>query len=99
MTIRNTENLQDNLVEISLRHRYELKPDVVWAVLEEVIQSRARFGLSDRLQVHQDHVRMYAGDGRVKMNGRSLNVMSVIRKYREANYFVWRMHLLLLLAE
>ena len=54
--IRNTENMQDKVVGISLRRREQLKPDVVWAVLGKVIQSNARFGLSDRLEVNLDHV-------------------------------------------
>ena len=58
LRIRNTENVQDKVVGISLRRRDQLKPDVVWAVLGKVIQSNARFGLSDRLEVHLDHVRM-----------------------------------------
>ena len=42
----------------------KVKPDVVWAVLGKVIQSNARFGLSDRLEVHLDHVRMPVGNGK-----------------------------------
>ena len=45
-----------------------------------VVQSNARFGLSDRLEVHLDHVRMPACNGREKTKGRSLNVMSAIKK-------------------
>ena len=50
LRIRNTENVQDKVAGISLRRRDQLKPDVVWAVLGKVIQSNARFGLSDRLK-------------------------------------------------
>jgi len=64
------------VVGISLRRRDQLKPDVVWCVLAKVIQSNARFGLSARIEVHLDHVRMPAGDGRVKTKERSLDVMS-----------------------
>jgi len=46
--IRNTENVQDKLVGISFRRRVQLKPDLIWAVLSKVIQSNARFGLTDR---------------------------------------------------
>jgi len=77
--IRNTENVEDNVVAISLSRRVQLKPDAVWAVLGKLIQSNARFGLSDRLVVHLDHVRMPAGNGRVRTKGRSLNVMSGIK--------------------
>jgi len=80
LRIRNTENVQDKVVGISLRRRDQLKPDVVWAVLGKVIQSNARFGLSDRLEVHLDHVRMPVGNGREKTNGRSLGVLSAIKK-------------------
>ena len=45
-----------------------------------MIQSNARFGLSDRLEVHLDRVRMPAGNGRVRTKGRSLDVMSAIKK-------------------
>ena len=38
------------------------------------------FGLADRLEVHLNHVRMPAGNGRVKTKGCSLNVMSAIKK-------------------
>ena len=70
------------MVGISLRRRDQLKPDVVWAVLGKVIQSNAKFGLSDRLDVHLDHVRMPAGNGRMaeKTKGRSLGVLSAIKK-------------------
>jgi len=37
---------------ISLRRRDQLKLDVVWGVLGNVIQSKARFGLTGRLEVH-----------------------------------------------
>ena len=82
LRIRNTENVQDKVVGISLRRRDQLKPDVVWAVLGKVIQSNARFGLSDRLEVHLDHVRMPVGNGRMaeKTKGRSLDVLSAIKK-------------------
>ena len=49
LRIRNTDNVQDKVVGISLRRRDLLKPNVVWAVLGKVIQSNARFVLSDRL--------------------------------------------------
>jgi len=46
----------------------------------KVIQSNARFGLTDRLEVHLDHVRMPTGKGREKTIGRSLNILSAIKK-------------------
>ena len=36
--------------------------------------------MNDRLEVHLDHVRMPAGNGRVMKNGRSLDVMSAIKR-------------------
>jgi len=45
-----------------------------------VFQSNARFGLSDRYEVHLDNVRMPAGNGRVRTKGRSLDVISAIKK-------------------
>ena len=80
LRIRNTENVQDKVVGISLRRRDQLKRDVVWGVLGKVTQSNARFGLADRLEVHLDHVRMPAGNGREKSKGRSLDVMSAIKR-------------------
>jgi hypothetical protein len=67
-------------VGISLRRRDQLKSDVVCEVLGKVIQSNARFGLTDRLEVHLDHVRMLAGNGREKTKDRSLSVLSGIKK-------------------
>ena len=77
--IRNTENVQDKAVGTSLRPLEQLKPDVVWGILGKVIQSNARFGLADHLQVRLDHVRMSARNGRVKTKGRSL-FMSAIKR-------------------
>ena len=72
----------DKVVGISLRRRDQCKPDKVWGVLGKVIQTNARFGLADRIEVHLDHVRMSAGnDKRVeKTKGCSLDVMSVIKR-------------------
>ena len=82
LRIRNTKNVQDKVVGISLRRRDQLKPDVVWGVLGKVIQSNARFGLADRLEVHLDHVRLPAGNGKraERMKVSSLDVMSAIKK-------------------
>jgi len=59
-----------------------LKPDLVWNILYRVIQSNARFGLTDRLEVRLDKVRMPAGTGRMaeKTKGRSLDVLIAIKK-------------------
>jgi len=80
LRIHNTENVQDKVVCISLPRRDQLKPDVVWGVLGKGIQSNARFGLADRLEVHLFRVRMPAGNGREKTKWRSLDVMSAIKK-------------------
>jgi len=80
LRISNTENFQDKVVVISFRRRDQLKPDVIWSVLGKVVQSNARFGLRNRLEVHLDHVRMPAGNGREKTKGRSLDVISAIKK-------------------
>jgi hypothetical protein len=53
------------MVGISLRRRHQLNADVVWSVLGKVIQSNARFALTYRLDVHLDHVRMPAGNGKI----------------------------------
>ena len=80
LRIRNTENVQDKFVGISLRRRDQLKPDVVWCVLGKVVQSNAGFGLSDRLEVHFGHIRMPVGNGFEKTKGRFLDVLSAIKK-------------------
>jgi len=41
-----------------------MKPYLILAVLSKVIQSNARFGLTDRLEVHLDHVRIPVGNGK-----------------------------------
>jgi hypothetical protein len=56
---------------ISFRYRDQFKPDVVWDVLRKDIHRNAIFGLSDRLEVHVDHVRMPVGNGREKTKGQS----------------------------
>ena len=71
LRIRNTENVQDKVVVISLRRRDQLKPHVVWGVLGKVIQGNATFGFADRLEAHLDHVRMPASNGREKTKGRT----------------------------
>jgi len=80
LKIRNTENAHDKVVGISLLRRDQLKIEVVWSVLGKVIQSSSRLALTDRLEVHLDHVRMPVGNGRVKTKGRSLDVLSAIEK-------------------
>jgi hypothetical protein len=80
LRIRNTENVADKVVGISISRRDQFKPNVFWEVLGKVIQSNARFGLTDRLEVHLDHVRMPAGNGREKIKGRSLDVLSAIKR-------------------
>jgi hypothetical protein len=70
-TIGNTENVKDKVVGVSLRRRDQLNPDLVWDVLGKVIQSNARVGLSDRLEIRLDHVRMPTGNRRPKTKRRS----------------------------
>ena len=82
LRISNTENVQDKVVGISFRRHDQLKPDVLWGVLGKVVESNARFGLSDRLEIHLDHIRMPAGNGKTaeKTKVRFLDVMSTIKK-------------------
>jgi hypothetical protein len=49
-------------------------------VLGKVTQINARFGLTDRLEVHLIHVRIPAGKGAAKTKGRSLDVMIAIKR-------------------
>ena len=53
LRIRNAKNVQGKVVGISFRRHDPLKPHVVWDALENVVQSNARFGLSDRLKVYE----------------------------------------------
>lgn len=75
LRIRNSENVQD-VAGISFPRRDQLKPEVVWGVLGKVVQSNAKFSLSDRLEVHLDYVRMPAGNGREK----TLKLTSAIKQ-------------------
>jgi len=68
------------LLALVLQRRVHLKLDAVWAVFGKVIQSNARFGLSDRLEMHLDHVRMPVGNGREKTKGLSLDVLNAINR-------------------
>jgi hypothetical protein len=54
--------------------------DVVWSVLGKVIQRNGTSALTDRLEVHLDHVRMPADKCGVKTKGRSLDVLNVIKR-------------------
>jgi hypothetical protein len=64
LRIRNTENIQD-VVGISFRRWEKLKPDVVQDMLSNIIHSDARFGLTDRPEVHLENVRMPSRNGRM----------------------------------
>ena len=81
LRIRNTENVQDKVVGISLRLCDQLKPDVVWSELGKAIQNNATFALTDRREVHLDHVSMSAVNGGVKTNGRFISVLSANKKW------------------
>jgi hypothetical protein len=54
---------------------------VVWGVLAKVIQRNAGFGLTDRLEIYLDHVRMLSGNGKMaeKKKGRSIDVLSATK--------------------
>jgi len=93
LRIRNIENFQDKVVGISFRRRDQLQPEVVCGVLGNVVQSNARFGMSDRLEVYLHH----AGNGGMaeKTKGRSLNVVSAIKRallLLWQHSCVWLMH-------
>ena len=59
-----------------------MKPDLIWGVLSKVIQNNARVGLTDRLEVHLDHIRIPIVNGKLaeKTKGRSLDVLRGIKK-------------------
>jgi hypothetical protein len=52
----------------------------MWSVLGKVIQRNARFALTVRLHVYSDHVRIPVDNGGVKMKGRSLSVLSALKR-------------------
>jgi hypothetical protein len=81
LKIYNIDNVQDKVVGISLRRNDQLKTDVVWDVFGKVIQSNTRFGLTDPLDLHLDHLRMPFGNvtGAEKGKGRPLTVLSAIK--------------------
>jgi hypothetical protein len=54
LRIRNSENVQDKVVGISLFPRDQFKADMAWDVHLKVVQGNARFALCDRLEVHLD---------------------------------------------
>jgi hypothetical protein len=82
LKIRSTENVQDKVVDISLRRRDQFKSDVVWSVLGKVIHTKDAFALTDRLEVHLSHVEMPVGKSRMveKTKVRSLDVLSPIKR-------------------
>ena len=98
--IGNTENLQGKVLGISFRRRDQMKPDLIWAVLSTVIQSNARFGLTDRLEVHLDHVRIPVGNGKSaeKTKWRSLDIVSSIKRsiFAVKAAFMWLAHTLII---
>jgi hypothetical protein len=62
--ICSTVNVQDKMLGISLRRRPHFKSDVVWDVFGNVLQSNAKFVLTDRLELHFFHVRVLVGNGK-----------------------------------
>lgn len=82
LTIRNTDNLQDKPVGISMRRSDQISADVVWSVMSKIIQSNARFLINDKITIHVDHVRMPLGNGRsfLKTNGQSVDTVSHLKR-------------------
>jgi hypothetical protein len=82
LTIRNTENAVDKAVWLSFRRCDHLRADVIMELLGKVIQSNARFGLSDRLEIHCDYVTLPSGNGKraLKTKGQTLNKLSHNKK-------------------
>jgi hypothetical protein len=77
INIRNTENIMDKDMGISMRPCSEMNIDVLWAVMFKVIQSNAKFSSSDALSVSVDCVKMINGDGRsLNARGHALNTLS-----------------------
>ena len=78
LRIRSPENVQDVEVGIIIRRRDQMTP----GVLGKDVQANARFGLSNRLEVHLDHARLPAGNvkGAEKTKGRSLNILRAIKR-------------------
>jgi hypothetical protein len=59
---------------------FELEQPSKQDILLKFVKTKIRFGLTDRLEVYMDHVRMPAGNGRAKTKERSLDVLSDINK-------------------
>jgi len=94
LRIRNTDNVQDKVVDISFRRRDQLKSYLVWDKLSKGIQSKSSYCMTDRLEVHLDRVRIPAGSGDEKTKGRSLDVLNAIKKriVLKAAFLFWLMH-------
>jgi len=57
------------VVQIHLSCRLQVTTDVIWDVLGKVIQRNAMFVLSDRIEVHLDHVSLTTGNGSFRRRG------------------------------
>jgi hypothetical protein len=78
--IRNEVNQSDKPIGLSFRRRDQKSGDVLWSVLEKVLQSNSRFNALDTLTIEVHAVRMPAGFGRVKPKGRPLSVMAHLKR-------------------
>jgi hypothetical protein len=64
LKISNSINVQDKMIDISLKRCDQLKPDVFWDMLRKIIQNNASICLIYHLKVHLDHARMPAINGK-----------------------------------
>jgi hypothetical protein len=78
--IRNEVNQSDKSIGITFRRRDQISGDVIWSVLEKVTQLNSRFNALDTLTIEVHAVRMPAGSGGIKTEGRPLGVMAHLKK-------------------
>jgi hypothetical protein len=77
ISIRNEDNQTDKDIGLSFRQRDQISGDVIWSVLERVIQSNARFNALDKLVIVVHSVKMPAGFGYLKTKGRPMSESAV----------------------
>jgi hypothetical protein len=73
IAIRNEVNQSDKPIGLSFRRRDQMSGDVIWNLLEKVLQSNSRFNAFDILTIEVHAVKIpigFGGDG-IKTKGRT----------------------------
>jgi hypothetical protein len=71
---------KDKPIRFSFRRRDQLSSEVIWRLFEKVAQSNSRFNALDPLRIILHYVKMPAGFGRVKTEGRLLEQMAHLKR-------------------